>query len=88
MDEFLQEDVVFNDMPSDCIGYTQSMKVQVVGRKATKTVTRTCTLKDETKVERTVTESRKFAKIVMDQPEQIEIRNQAFFDRPMMKYDA
>ena len=39
------------------------MKVDVVGRKATKIVTRTCLLTDDTQVVLTVTESRTFAKM-------------------------
>ena len=63
MDAFLKEEVVFNDMPPNCKGYKQSMKVDVVGRKATKIVTRTCLLTDDTQVVLTVTESRTFAKM-------------------------
>ena len=39
------------------------MKVDVVGRKATKIVTRTCKLMDDTLVVITATESRTFAKM-------------------------
>lgn len=63
MDAFLKEEVVFKDMPENCKGYSQSMKVDVVGRKATKTVTRTCKLVDDNEVILTVTESRTFAKM-------------------------
>ena len=81
MDEFLQEEVVFRNMPANCIGYSQSLKVQVVGRKATKTVTRTCRLTDGSEIALTATDTRKFAKIVMESAEQIKIRNEALFDR-------
>ena len=62
MDAFLAEEVVFKDMPANCKGSSQSIKVDVVGRKATKIVTRTCKLTDDTEVVLTVTASRTFDK--------------------------
>ena len=69
MDEFLQEEVIFNEMPLNCKGYSQSLNIRVIGRKATKTITRTCSLIDDTEVVLKVTESRKFPKIVKETTE-------------------
>ena len=46
MDEFLKEEVEFPDMPQDIRGWKQNSKISVQGHRATKTVTRTCRLKD------------------------------------------
>ena len=45
MDEFLKEEVVFNDMPDNCISWKQHSKIKVIGAKAIKTTSRTCSLK-------------------------------------------
>jgi len=46
MNEFLQEQVDFNEMPEGVRGWKQSSKIYVQGNKATKTITRTLTMKD------------------------------------------
>lgn len=46
MDAFLKEEVEFKEMPADVRGWKQNSKISVQGFKATKTVTRTCRLKD------------------------------------------
>jgi hypothetical protein len=53
MDAFLKEEVVFADMPDNCISWKQHSKIKVLGAKAIKTTVRTCTLKggEEKKVE-------------------------------------
>ena len=53
MDEFLKQEVNFTDMPSNTLSWKQHSKISVVGAKAVKTTTRTCTLKggEERKVE-------------------------------------
>ena len=45
MEEFLKETVEFA-MPDNVISWKQNSKVNVQGNKATKTITRTCKLKD------------------------------------------
>ena len=55
MDEFLKEEVMFDDMPADIRGWKQNSKIQVQGHRAIKTVTRTCRLKDGTEKVLTVT---------------------------------
>ena len=45
MEEFLKEEVKFDDMPADTRSWTQNSKVSVQGHKASKTVTRVCKLK-------------------------------------------
>jgi hypothetical protein len=45
MDKFLKEPVEM-DMPTNVISWKQNSKVNVQGNKASKTVTRTCKLKD------------------------------------------
>ena len=55
MDEFLKEEVAFDDMPMDIRGWKQNSKIQVQGHRAIKTVTRTCRLKDGTEKVLTVT---------------------------------
>ena len=46
MDLFLKEEVEFHDTPQDVRGWKQNSKISVQGHRATKTVTRTCRLKD------------------------------------------
>ena len=60
MDEFLKEEVEFNDMPPDIRGWKQNSKIQVQGHRAIKTVTRTCRLKDGSEKLLTVTVEREF----------------------------
>ena len=60
MDDFLKEDVEFNDMPPDIRGWKQNSKIQVQGNKAIKTVTRTCRLKDGSEKVLTETREREF----------------------------
>lgn len=60
MDEFLKEEVTFDDMPADIRGWKQNSKIQVQGHNAIKTVTRTCRLKDGSEKVLTVTVEREF----------------------------
>ena len=60
MDAFLKEEVEFDDMPPDIRGWKQNSKIQVQGHKATKTVTRTCRLKDGTEQVLTLSIDREF----------------------------
>ena len=60
MDEFLKEEVQFDDMPHDIRGWKQNSKIQVQGHRALKTVTRTCRLKDGSEKVLTVTIEREF----------------------------
>ena len=60
MDEFLKEEVAFEDMPMDIRGWKQNSKIQVQGHRAIKTVTRTCRLKDGSEKVLTVTQEREF----------------------------
>ena len=60
MDEFLKEEVTFDDMPADIRGWKQNSKIQVQGHHAIKTVTRTCRLKDGSEKILTVTVEREF----------------------------
>ena len=46
MDLFLKEEYEFDDMPADIRGWKQNSKISVQGHRATKTITRTCRLKD------------------------------------------
>ena len=55
MDEFLKEEVAFDDMPMDIRGWKQNSKIQVQGHRAIKTVTRTCRLKDGSEKQLVVT---------------------------------
>lgn len=60
MDEFLKEEVEFEDMPAEIRGWKQSSKIQVQGHRAIKTVTRTCRMKDGTEKVLTLTVEREF----------------------------
>ena len=53
MNEFLKEEVVFNDMPPDTLSWKQNSKIKVICAKAIKTTIRTCTIKggEEKKIE-------------------------------------
>jgi len=46
MDEFLKQEVEFNDMPEDVVSWKQNAKVSVHGNHAKKTVTRVCKMKN------------------------------------------
>ena len=56
----MKEDVVFDEMPEDNLGYGQSSGMSVSGKTATRTVTRTVKLSDGTEKVLTKTESRTF----------------------------
>ena len=62
MEEFLKEQVEF-DMPPNVISWKQNSKVNVQGNKATKTITRTCKLKDGSEEVLTKTVSREFSTV-------------------------
>jgi hypothetical protein len=61
MDLFLREEFEFIEMPADIRGWKQSSKISVQGHHATKTITRTCRLKDGTSKEYTKTIDKTFA---------------------------
>ena len=45
-DEFLNEEVEFDDMPEDVRSWKQNAQIQIKGHTAIKSVTRTCRLKN------------------------------------------
>ncbi len=56
----MKEEVEFEDMPADIRGWKQNSKISVQGHRATKTVTRTCRLKDGAEKVLTVNIEREF----------------------------
>ena len=60
MNEFLHEDVTFDDMPDNVRSWKQNAKISVVGDTAKKTTTRKLVMKDGTDREIEKTEERKF----------------------------
>lgn len=59
MNEFLQEEVLFTDMPPNFSSWRQNSKIKVEGNIATKTTTRTFKLKDGSEKELKVTTEKK-----------------------------
>ena len=46
MNEFLKEEVMFDNMPDGVLSWKQHSKIKVIGAVATKTTVRTCKMKD------------------------------------------